>query len=402
MFKLHRLEITGFKSFADYTEILFTGDGITAVVGPNGCGKSNVADAIAWVLGEQRVKHLRGAEIRLHTTLVSARRARDAGGPFWRATLGGPANATTEVTARALVNVAGPWVKRVRDVINGTPSKEDVRHVKGSHIVVPRVHEGEHAYILQNADKRIVFVIPYQDRYTLIGTTDVPVEAFEQPEISREEIDYLLALANSYLARPLSRKDVVWTFSGIRPLYDDGASDPSAITRDYVFKLDTGDDAGAAALSIYGGKITTYRKLAEHALDELKSFLPPMRPQWTKQAVLPGGDLPPGGLPAWIAELVRRFPGLPADLLRDLARRHGTRAVVLLGDAKTRTDLGEDFGHGLTAAEIDYLVREEWARSGEDVLWRRTKCGIGMTDKERKRVAAYVAKALAADIAPAS
>ena len=344
---------------------------------------------------------LRGAEVRVGTRLVTARRVRDAGGSYWRATLAGPAKVMTEVTAKVLVNVAGPWVKRVRDAINGTPSKENVRHVKGSHIVVPRVHEGEHAYILQNADKRIVFVIPYQDRYTLIGTTDVPVEAFEQPEISREEIDYLLALANTYLAQPLSRSDVVWTFSGIRPLYDDGASDPSAITRDYVFKLDTGDDAGAAALSIYGGKITTYRKLAEHALDELKSFLPPMRPRWTKQAVLPGGDLPAGGLPAWIAELVRRFPGLPADLLRDLARRHGTRAVALLDAAKSRADLGEDFGHGLTAAEIDYLVREEWARSGEDVLWRRTKCGIGMTARERQRVAAYVTKALAAADAPA-
>ncbi|MDH5247145.1 MAG: glycerol-3-phosphate dehydrogenase, partial [Betaproteobacteria bacterium] len=221
------------------------------------------------------------------------------------------------------------------------------------------------------------------------------------PEISREEVDYLLALANTYLAQPLTRSDVVWTFSGVRPLYDDGASDPSSITRDYVFKLDTGDAAGAPALSIYGGKITTYRKLAEHALDELKSFLPPMRPQWTKQAVLPGGDLPAGGLPAWISELVRRFPALPADLLRDLARRHGTLALAILGSAGTSADLGEDFGHGLTAAEVDYLVREEWARSADDVLWRRTKCGIGMTERERKRVAAYVAKAVAAADAPA-
>jgi glycerol-3-phosphate dehydrogenase len=188
---------------------------------------------------------------------------------------------------------------------------------------------------------------------------------------------------------------VAWTFSGVRPLYDDGASDPSAITRDYVFKLDTGDGGGAAALSIYGGKITTYRKLAEHALDELKPFLPPMQPRWTEQAVLPGGDLPAGGLPAWIAELVRRFPTLPADLLRGLARRHGTRARAILGAATKSADLGADFGHGLTAAEIDYLVREEWVRSGDDVLWRRTKCGLGMTDEERKRVAAYVAKAVA-------
>jgi glycerol-3-phosphate dehydrogenase len=339
--------------------------------------------------------HLRGADVRVHTALVSARRERDASGPFWRATLGGPAKAMSEVTAKVLVNVAGPWVKRVRDAINGTASKENVRHVKGSHIVVPRVHAGEHAYILQNADKRIVFVIPYQDRYTLIGTTDVPVEAFERPEISGEEIDYLLALANTYLAQPLARNDVLWTFSGIRPLYDDGASDPSAITRDYVFKLDAGEGGGAAALSIYGGKITTYRKLAEHALDALKPFLPPMQPRWTERAVLPGGDLPAGGLPAWITELVRRFPALPADLLRGLARRHGTRALAILGAAKKSADLGEDFGHGLTAAEIDYLVREEWARSGDDVLWRRTKCGIGMPDKERKRVAAYVTKAVA-------
>jgi glycerol-3-phosphate dehydrogenase len=340
--------------------------------------------------------HRRGADVRVRTGLLAARRERDASGPFWRATLGGSGQATSEVTAKALVNVAGPWVKRVRDAINGAPSKENVRHVKGSHIVVPRVHPGEHAYILQNADKRIVFVIPYQDRYTLIGTTDVPVEAFEQPEISPQEIDYLLALANTYLAQPLTRGDVLWTFSGIRPLYDDGASDPSAITRDYVFKLDTGEGGGAAALSIYGGKITTYRKLAEHALDELKGFLPPMQPQWTKPAVLPGGDLPAGGLSAWIAELARRFPALPAELRRDLARRHGTLALAILGDATKAADLGEDFGHGLTAAEIDYLVREEWARTGDDVLWRRTKCGIGMTEEERKRVAAYVTKAVAA------
>ncbi len=339
---------------------------------------------------------LRGAEVRVRTTLLSARRERGASGPLWRATLGDSSRATSEVTTKTLVNAAGPWVKRVRDSINGTPSKESVRHIKGSHIVVPRVHDGEHAYILQNADKRIVFVIPYQDRYTLIGTTDVAVDAYEQPQISDDEIDYLLELANTYLARTLGRGDVVWTFSGVRPLYDDGASDPSAITRDYVFKLDTEDGAGAAALSIYGGKITTYRKLAEHALDELRPFVAPMRPRWTERAILPGGDLPAGGSAAWIAELARRFPALPADLVRGLARRHGTLALAVLGTAKTAADLGADFGHGLTAAEIDYVVRAEWARDGEDVLWRRTKCGIGMTAAEQRRVAAYVAKAVAA------
>jgi glycerol-3-phosphate dehydrogenase len=339
--------------------------------------------------------HLRGAEIRVHTAFVSARREQDAAGPFWRATLRDAAGASTDVTARVLVNVAGPWVKHVRDTISGAPTKEGIRHIKGSHIVVPRVHEGAHAYILQNADKRIVFVIPYQERYTLIGTTDVPVDAFEQPEISRDEVDYLLELANTYLVRPLARADVVWTFSGVRPLYDDGASDPSSITRDYVFKLDRGDDRGAAALSIYGGKITTYRKLAEHALDELAPFLPAMKPRWTKGVVLPGGDLP-GGPAAFSAELIRRFPDLPAGFLRGLARRHGTRALAVLGAAKKPGDLGEDFGHGLVAAEIDYVVREEWARSGDDVLWRRTKCGIGMSEAERKRVATYTANAVSA------
>ena len=338
---------------------------------------------------------LRGARVLVRTTLVSARRERDGSGPFWSATLRDRSGVTTDVTAKVLVNAAGPWVKRVRDTINDVPSKEDVRHVKGSHIIVPRVHEGAHAYILQNADKRIVFVIPYQERYTLIGTTDVAVETFERPEISGDEIDYLLELSNTYLAQPLARVDVVWTYSGVRPLYDDGAADLSSITRDYVFKLDTGGKGGAAALSVYGGKLTTYRKLAEHALDELAPFLPPLRPRWTARAILPGGDLP-GGAAAWSAELIRRFPELPASVLRSLARRHGTRALLVLGAATKLADLGEDFGHGLFAAEIDYVVREEWAREGEDVLWRRTKCGIGMSDGERSRVAAYVTKLVAA------
>ena len=229
---------------------------------------------------------------------------------MWRVTFASPSAGTIEVTASALVNATGPWVKEVRDAINGTPSAESVRHIKGSHIVVPRVHRGEHAYILQNADKRIVFVIPFEDRYSLIGTTDVPVETFERPLITSDEIDYLLRLANSYLARPLTRDEVVWTYSGVRPLYDDGSEDPSAITRDYVLKLDAGEGGGALALSIYGGKITTYRKLAEQVLDELAPAFPAMQRRWTQDAVLPGGDLPVGGAPApWNSELARRYPG---------------------------------------------------------------------------------------------
>ena len=336
---------------------------------------------------------LHEADVRVHTTLVSARRDRDAIGTWWRATLTDDAGDTSQVTARVLVNAAGNAVKRVRDSINGSPSKEGIRHIKGSHIVVPRVHEGAHAYILQNADKRIVFIIPYHDRYSLIGTTDIAVDAYENPAISDEEVDYLLDLANTYLAQPLARSDVVWTYSGVRPLYDDGSTDPSSVTRDYVFKLDIDDGKGAPALSIYGGKITTYRKLAEHALQELAPFLPKMTPRWTAHAILPGGDMPPGGLNELLGELTGRYAALPQDVVLGIAHRHGTTAMSILGDARAPPDLGENFGQGLTAAEIDYLVDEEWARTGEDVLWRRTKCGLGMSQPNRDRVAAYVARA---------
>jgi len=341
--------------------------------------------------------HALGAEVRVRTQLAAAKREDG----LWRATLSTAAGIPVYVTAKAIVNASGPWVKQVRDTISRSPARESVRHVKGSHIVVPRVHPEEHAYILQNADNRIVFVIPFQDRYSLIGTTDVAVDAFDDPRITEDEIEYLLALANTYLARPLTAADIVWTFSGVRPLYDDGAADPSDITRDYVFRIDTGANgngvpAGAPVLSIFGGKLTTYRKLAEHALAELQPYFPQMGPAWTLNRPLPGGDLPPGGLAGWIDELARRHPALPRPLLRGLAHRHGALATAILREAKTRADLGEDFGAGLTAAEVDYLVREEWARTADDVLWRRTKCGLGMSATDQERVATFVARALAA------
>ena len=289
-------------------------------------------------------------------------------------------------------------MKHVLDSVSVAPTAEQVRHVKGSHIVVPRVHPEEHAYILQNADKRIGFVIPYQDHYTLIGTTDIPVDEYEHPTISEDEIDYLLELVNSYLAKPLTRADVVWSYSGVRPLHDDGSSDPAAVTRDYVFKVDALDGAPgpgrAPVLSIFGGKITTYRKLAEAALAHLAPYFPGMKPAWTRDAPLPGGDLPNGDRNAFFAMLCRQYPGLPAELLRGLARRHGSRAMRILGEAKTMADLGQDFGAGLTAREIDYLMAEEWARSADDVLWRRTKCGLPMTPAQRDAVAAYCERAV--------
>ena len=352
---------------------------------------ARVDDARLVVANEMAARDL-GADIRVRTKLVGARRD----GELWRATLVAAGGATSEVTVRAIANVAGPWVKVVRDTLGAAPSKENVRHVKGSHIVVPRVHPESHAYILQNKDHRIVFVIPFEDAWSLIGTTDVPVTEFERPEITDAEIGYLLELANTYLEAPLTRADIAWTFSGIRPLYDDGQSDPSAITRDYVLKLDAGDGGGAPLLSVYGGKITTYRKLAEHVLDELKPFLPAMKSAWTYGVPLPGGALPAGGIGGWVEEMKRQYPGLPPALVRGVAHRHGSLAPKVLGGAKTLAELGEDFGNGLTAREIEWFVGKEWARTADDVLWRRTKCGLGMPDAARERVAACVARSVAA------
>ena len=330
----------------------------------------------------------RGADIRTRTTLRSARRNNG----LWRAALIEREGSIREVTARALVNAAGPWVCEVLNDLIDAPVKAQVRHVKGSHIVVPRIHAEPHAYILQNADNRIVFIIPYQDHYSLIGTTDVPVETYEHPAISEEETTYLLTLANTYLERPLARKDIVWTYSGVRPLYDDGTTDPSAVTRDYVLKLDQPPRNGAKeprapVLSVFGGKITTYRKLAEAALAELKPFFSQMKPAWTHDAVLPGGDLPQGDREAWLAQLGRTYPGVSSELLHALAHRHGTLATSVLGDARTNADLGEDFGADLTAREIDYLRSDEWALTRDDILWRRTKCGLSMTAEQAERVA---------------
>ncbi len=328
----------------------------------------------------------RGADVRIGVRLTGA--AREGG--LWRAALAGDGG-SSEVLARAVVNAAGPWVTDVLGTIAGVTTRAAVRHVKGSHIVVPRVHDEPHAYILQNADQRIVFVIPWQDRYSLIGTTDVPVEDFAHPSISEAETDYLLGLANEYLARPLVRADIRWTYSGVRPLYDDGTADPSAVTRDYVLKREALDGAPgpdrAPLLSVFGGKITTYRRLAEHALGELAPFFPAMGKAWTREAVLPGGDLPVGGRERLLAALSTAHPALPPEVLHGLARRHGSRAASILANAQDAADLGEDFGAGLTEREVAYLVEHEWARTGDDVLWRRTKCGLSMTDAQKARVA---------------
>ena len=326
----------------------------------------------------------RGADIRVRTRLTAVRRE----GEGWLATVA-DAGGERQVRARALVNAAGPWVAEILAKVPGARTDRGVRLVKGSHIVVPRLYEGAHAFMLQNPDRRIVFACPYEGRFTLIGTTDQPWTGDPAaPRIDADETRYLLDTANRYFTTQLSEADIAWSYSGIRPLYDDHAGSASAVTRDYVLDLDAG--AGRApVLSVFGGKITTYRKLAEHALEKLGPFFPRATGAWTAGATLPGGDI--ADFDAFAAALVRARPGLPEPLLRRLARAYGTRVETLLGDATTLADLGEDFGGGLTGREVNYLRDHEWARTAEDVLYRRSKLGLHVPPGAAERVAAFLA-----------
>lgn len=328
----------------------------------------------------------RGATVLTRTRFLSGRRENGV----WRAELRDMRNgATRAVTAAAIVNAAGPWVSSVLEGVPHKATGAKVRLVKGSHIVVPKVHSLGHACILQNTDKRVIFVIPFEGKWSLIGTTDVPVATPEEAvDITPQETDYLVEAANRFLAKPISKTDVVWTFAGVRPLYDDGKSDPSSITRDYVLELD--DEGGKApVLSLYGGKITTYRCLAETALHKLAPYLPPMGPSWTKEAHLPGGDVP--NYNAFRDEMFERYIGFPRELLDGVIRRHGGRTTTVLGDARRVEDLGTNFGAGLTACEIECLIADEWAETADDILWRRTKCGLHMDAAQRSAVEAYLA-----------
>lgn len=330
----------------------------------------------------------RGARIFVRTTCESARREDGA----WIATLVAEGGARTELRARAIVNAAGPWVKDMLNQGLGQPSRDNVRLVKGSHIVVPRVYAGDHAFILQNDDQRVVFMIPYEGDYTLIGTTDVAIDGDpHDPQASAAEIEYLCRAASRYLTRPIVPADVVWNYAGVRPLYDDGSNDPSSITRDYTLRVDD-LEGRAVALSVFGGKLTTYRKLAEHALQKLRPYFPEMKAPWTDRAPLPGSDF--GGLaPAVVlGNLQEAYPNLPAPLLAALFRRHGALAAELLAGAHTLADMGEDFGGMLTERELGWMVAREWARRAEDVLWRRSKAGLHMSPAQRARVAEWFAR----------
>ena len=312
-----------------------------------------------------------GADIRPRTRCQSI--ASDERGG-WLVTLESASGAVSSVRARAVVNAAGPWAALFNSSSAPRAARHGLRLVKGSHIVVPKLFDHTYAYIFQAADRRVIFAIPYEDNFTLIGTTDVehhgsPADA----KISPEETCYLCDEVNRYFSRAITPDDVVHSYSGVRPLLEDEATDARAVSRDYALELTT---TPAPLLSVFGGKITTYRVLAEEAVNRLCSAIGVTHDPWTASAPLPGGDLDGGDFDVFLRQLATRYTLLPAPLLHRLARAYGSRVIRILKDAKTTADLGHEVCPGLFAAELDYLVSVEWATTAEDILWRRSKLGL--------------------------
>jgi glycerol-3-phosphate dehydrogenase len=346
-----------------------------------------VDDARLVVLNAMAARE-QGAHVHSRTRCVSARRSKG----LWHVHLERADGSLFSIRARALVNAAGPWVARfIRDDLKqSTPY--GIRLIQGSHIVVPRLFEDEQAYILQNEDRRIVFAIPYLERFTLIGTTDREYQGDPaQVQISQAEIDYLLQVVNAHFKQQLSAQDILHSFSGVRPLCDDESDEPSAITRDYTLSL-SGNVGEAPLLSVFGGKLTTYRKLAESALALLAPTFSGMGGNWTATALLPGAENLESQS-ALVEALCRRFGWLPTTLARRWATSYGSRCWTLLEGVSNLVDLGEHLGAGLYAREVDYLCAQEWAQSAEDILWRRSKLGLFMTPGQRQRVSQYLAPA---------
>ncbi len=346
-----------------------------------------------WV-DDARLVVLNAIDAREHgATVLTGWRCVDAqrSAAQWQVQLESTTGKRRSVTARALVNAAGPWAAQFLGEHAHLPQSKSLRLVKGSHIVVPKMFDHDHAYIFQNPDKRIIFAIPYERDFTLIGTTDVEHHgAVGQARIDAAETQYLCEQASRYFALPVRPEHVVWSYSGVRPLLDDESGDPSAVTRDYLLDLDT---AQAPLLSVWGGKITTFRKLAEEAADLLAAPLAHAKGAWTHGAFLPGGDLSawagPGGVDQFdrfVSAVAKRYPQLSASVAHRLARGYGARLEKLLGDGR---ELGEEVAPGLFEVELNYLCDQEWARSADDVLWRRTKLGLHYSAAQRAAVAAW-------------
>ncbi len=363
-----------------------------------------------WV-DDARLVVLNAVDAEAHGATILTRHAcvgiaRD--GDLWRVAVRGDGEDFT-LTARAVVNAAGPWVEQVMALTgsamaSSAPAGHVVRLVKGSHIVVPRIHDLDRAFIFQNDDRRIVFALPYENDFTLIGTTDAdppPLSEMGEVAISDGETDYLIDVANRHFAKAIDRSDIVWSYAGVRSLYDDGSADAADVTRNYVLKHDGGGDV-PQAVHIIGGKITTYRRLAEDVLALLAPEIDAGRGDWTADAPLPGGTIGAGGPGAYAAVLASQYPALPPAMLARYARSYGSASIAILGDAKRPSDLGQHFGADLYEAEVRHLIDNEFARTADDVIWRRTKLGLRLSANEVERLGDHIAGALAQIRRPAA
>jgi glycerol-3-phosphate dehydrogenase len=292
------------------------------------------------------------------------------------------------IKCKVLVNAAGPWVADLFKTVIDVKAPQNVRLIKGSHIVVPKIHDGDKAYILQNEDHRIVFIIPYEGDFTLIGTTDIEVNQDPSTvKISDDEIAYLIGITNKNFKNKINRSDIVHTYSGVRPLLDDESSSAQAITRDYTLEISNENDA-PPLLSIFGGKITTYRKLAEAAVDKISPFFEKAGPSWTKSTTLPGGDF--SSHENLSKELAKQYPWLDTAIKNRYVRSYGTLAHQILSSCHSIKDMGKDFGAGLYECEVQYLINSEWAHSSEDLLWRRSKLGLRLTSAEQSKLSDFI------------
>ncbi len=321
----------------------------------------------------------RGADIRSRTAVEQAHFENGR----WVVKLRDANSGTVDtVTAAVVLNAAGPYVDEVLKKVFGQNDAHNVRLVRGSHIVISSKFDHDRAYIFQNADDRIIFAIPYEDEFTLIGTTDVEHGEMDgRPQITPEEIAYLCAMASEYFEKPVNEKDVVWTYSGVRPLFDDGASKAQEATRDYIIRSDP-KMGGGTLINIFGGKITTYRRLAEEVLKELEAKLQKRKPEWTSGATLPGGDFSAGERKELTNRFSEEFPHAGRDLIDRLVRTYGTETGRILAGTKQIEDLGTQFGAGLCEREVSYLIKNEWAETAEDIVYRRTKLGLRLTADE--------------------
>ncbi len=349
-----------------------------------------IEDSRLVVLNARSAERL-GAKINVRTKVVSAESIEG----IWKITLQATdSGERSEVSARFLVNAGGPWVEDIILNIVRTKSTDGVRLVRGSHIVTRKLYDHDKCYFFQGEDRRIVFAIPYENDFTLIGTTDEDHEDISlQPVCTPDEQAYLLDAVSRYFKTRVTADDIVWKFSGVRPLYDDGATSATAATRDYVLKID--ESAGAPILNVFGGKITTYRRLAETAMEKISPFFPQIGQPWTAGVALPGGEFPVDGVQALKSKLTAKYPFLNKRLADRLIKAYGVDAFEILGNANSEADLGKDFGAGLTETEVNWLCQNEYAHSAEDIVWRRSKLGLRMTQKDLEMLDEWMAGNLA-------